>query len=66
MQLTTADGLKSDRVKDIYIDAKGRVWGVGDTWFMRYDGEEVRTFALEGALADAGILALTGDGGEGM
>ena len=60
-ELTTAEGLPSDYVNQIYEDSKGFLWIATDKGACRYDGREFRLFNKDNGLPDNFVICFAED-----
>ncbi len=55
---TTADGLPSSEVYNIYQDGRGHLWFATDRGLAEYDGSKFKTYGLEDGLPGISIIDL--------
>jgi len=60
-QLTTEDGLPSNCVYDVYLDAEGYYWFGTDNGVARYDGARFKNFSIADGLTDNEVFVVKGD-----
>ena len=60
-QLTTAEGLPSDYVNQVFEDSKGYLWIATDKGVCRYDGREFQLFNKDNGLPENFVMCIAED-----